>query len=498
MKLKKYIALSVLATTTLGFVGCSSDYLDTAPSTEITDERAASSLENLYNSLNGIHRKMVSQDGGVQAMGGEPGLAWNRDAMADDLTWAANTWSQGMLRWDAAVSETSYYNYMYWERYYNWILNANFILAGIDKFMDEDPALAKAVKGEALCFRAYLHFNLVQIYGIRYTAGKTNDQLGVIYRLEPTAEPLARNTVEECYKYINDDLDAAITLLAGYVPNDVNHFSQEVAYGLKARVALAQQNYPVAADAADKSLQVALKNGFKLMSTEEELMCGFADITSDTKEAMWAAMTRNDQTVYFYSYYAYMAWNFNSTAIRQGVKCISQTTYDMMSVTDIRRAWWDPTASSTGVPTGGTPQKYQVRKFEARSAGDPVGDYAFMRIAEIYLMKAEALARSGKDAEAQAVLTEFAVTRDPAYVSKGNTGSALIEEIMTHRRIELWGEGFRWNDLKRLNMPLNRTGSNFDVGFCGLLEAATNDKRWQFLIPRSETNANDLIVQNEK
>lgn len=41
-----------------------------------------------------------------------------------------------------------------------------------------------------------------------------------------------------------------------------------------------------------------------------------------------------------------MSWNFSSTAIRQGVKCINAETYDTMSETDLRRAWWDPTGEA--------------------------------------------------------------------------------------------------------------------------------------------------------
>lgn len=62
----------------------------------------------------------------------------------------------------------------------------------------------------------------------------------------------------------------------------------------------------------------------------------------------------------------------------------------------------------------------------------------------MYLTQAEALARAGKDSEAQTVFTKFQITRDPSYVSKGNTGDALAEEIMNSRRVELWGEGFRF------------------------------------------------------
>ena len=85
-------------------------------------------------------------------------------------------------------------------------------------------------------------------------------------------------------------------------------------------------------------------------------------------------------------------------------------------------------------------------------------------LAEMYLTQAEALARAGKDSEAQAVFTKFQITRDPSYVSKGNIGDALAEEIMNSRRVELWGEGFRFYDLKRLHMSIKR-GSNFDYSF---------------------------------
>ena len=294
----------------------------------------------------------------------------------------------------------------------------------------------------------------------------------------------------------------AIQLLDGYKPESQasadrrNHFTIETAYGLKARVALTQQDYATAATAADNALKAAAAQGYTLMKGDE-LYHGFATITSSVKEALWAAMTKSDQTVYFYSFYAYMSWNFGATAIRQGVKSIGLDTYEKMSTTDLRRAWWDPTGSKEGLPTTSyNAYPGQNRKFRANSTGDAVGDYAFMRIAELYLVKAEALARQGKDAEAQTVLTEFALTRDPEYKAS-NTGAALIEEIMTHRRIELWGEGFRWYDLKRLDLPLQRTGSNWNVAFCFELYIPAGDIRWQYAIPQEELDANDLMTTNE-
>lgn len=60
---------------------------------------------------------------------------------------------------------------------------------------------------------------------------------------------------------------------------------------------------------------------------------------------------------------------------------------------------------------------------------------------------------------------------------KGNTGDALAEEIMNSRRVELWGEGFRFYDLKRLHLSIKR-GSNFDIAFCTFLEKDKDAQGW--------------------
>lgn len=280
----------------------------------------------------------------------------------------------------------------------------------------------------------------------------------------------------------------------GFKVNDVNHYSEMVAWGLKARVALAMQDYNNAAVYAGKSVSLAEAGGHQLM-TGSQLNCGFANITTDTKEAMYAAMTPDDKTVYFYSYYAYMSWNFNSSAIRQGVKCINVDAYETMAETDLRRAWWDPTGEASVPSSSYAKNAYQNRKFTARSTADAVGDVAFMRLAEMYLTQAEALARAGKDSEAQAVFTKFQITRDPSYVSKGNIGEALAEEIMNSRRVELWGEGFRFYDLKRLHMSIKR-GSNFDIAFCTFLEKDKDAQGWVWEIPKIETDFNSLCTKN--
>lgn len=67
---------------------------------------------------------------------------------------------------------------------------------------------------------------------------------------------------------------------------------------------------------------------------------------------------------------------------------------------------------------------------------------------------------------------------------------------MFHRRIELWGEGHRFLDLKRLDQPLNRNGIGHNAAVALIFDVPAGDPRWEFLIPRRELDANKLAVQN--
>lgn len=478
------------------FTACSDDYLDTAPSTSVSENMIGKSIDNLYMALNGIHRKMVSQDMAVQYLGGYPGFMICMDASADDMTWAQDKEFKTTHQWQLQSVPESAFTRTIWLSYYEFILNANLILKYVDNFMESSPEKARHVKGEALCFRAFSHFMLVQLYARRYVAGSENSQPGVPYRLVSGTTPMTRNSVEDCYRLINADLDAAIPLLEGYQPVSVSHFSHEVACGLKARVAMAQQDYGSAARYAKLAITEAEQRGFRLMAGNE-LYNGFADISTKTKEAMWAALTLNDQTVNYYSFYALMSWNYNSEPVRTGVKQISSWLYDQMAPTDLRRSWWDETGTLPLPTANFKAYPYSQRKFTARSTGDVVGNVAFMRLAELYLTAAEALARNGQDADARQLFLQFVLTRDPGYQPAGAIGQDLIDEIMIHRRVELWGEGFRFYDLKRLNEPLDRKGSNFNAGFCMILQAPASDPRWQWAIPQDEMDANPLMQQNE-
>jgi hypothetical protein len=120
-----------------------------------------------------------------------------------------------------------------------------------------------------------------------------------------------------------------------------------------------------------------------------------------------------------------------------------------------------------------------------------------MRAAEMYLIEAEARARQGQEPAARTALFNLVKARNPNYVITERAGQALIDEIMFNRRIELWGEGFRFTDLKRTNSPLNRNGiPNHLPALAQIFDVPADDVKWEFLFPQDEINTNKAIVQN--
>lgn len=192
----------------------------------------------------------------------------------------------------------------------------------------------------------------------------------------------------------------------------------------------------------------------------------------------------------------------NTSYMRANPKRINSDLYAWISDTDVRKLMWgpEPTAENFPLPlTSFARQPYMSRKFSIKAPGNAWGDVPLIRLSEIQLILAEAYASSDQNGLAQDALFELTRVRDLEAVKSTNTGAALLEEIWNHRRVELWGEGFRFLDLKRLNQPLNRSAvPNFLPGTVNnVMLVAAGDNRWQFVFPRPELDANPLIVQND-
>ena len=159
--------------------------------------------------------------------------------------------------------------------------------------------------------------------------------------------------------------------------------------------------------------------------------------------------------------------------------------------TDARKKWFNgPEGAEQATAAASLP--YANVKFGHNS--DWTENYMYMRAAEMILIEAEAYAHLGDGAKAAQVLKELMAERQPDW----NESSVTVDDIHLQRRIELWGEGFAYYDLKRLNKGIDRTyeGNNHLAGYD--LAVPARDTRWYYQIPLSEIQENDLIEPEDQ
>lgn len=498
--MKKYIAI---AGCLLTLASCKKDMLNTGPTGSADEAAIYTTTSNAANTINGIYRYLYSRYD-QQNQPGQGGVMLQLDFMGEDINQSAATWyttaGSGTGGWVSHKNDASGYVSYPFRLYYRCIGNANALIENIDNASGPE-ADKKRLKAEALTMRAWAYFNLVQIYGKRYQAAQppatsNNTQLGVSMPLSAKDVKLPRATVEENYTQIVKDLNDAIALFAAgsNVPNK-SHLSIHAARAIRARVALTMQDYT---NAAAFAKAVVDAGAFTLMSNAA-YQSGFNSIANS--EWIWGAYVQADQGDTFGSYFAQISWDGNTTYIRSRPKRINSALYNQITATDVRKKMWEPAPNATNFPLPLSTyirEPFMSRKFKTREL-PTIGDVPYIRLAEMYLIMAEAYAMiPGKESDARNALFTLAKNRDANYTLSTNSGQALLNEILIQRRVEFWGEGFRFFDLKRLDLPLDRTVvPNFvSAAVGGVMQIPAGDNRWQFAIPISELQANPNSVQN--
>ncbi|MFJ1378188.1 RagB/SusD family nutrient uptake outer membrane protein [Capnocytophaga canimorsus] len=505
-------------------MSCSKDFLETSPSSSIGQKQAEQTEQGVGAILQGLHSMVYSYNFGQGFGLGQPSMAVQLDIMGDDVINTLPAFYMEQYRYTGSMtaSNDSHINYKAWDYYYTIIQHANKLLNGIENLSGLSPETKANFLGQGYAFRAWAYHNLVQLFGKRYQKGGANDQLGVIIRTPDKLEDhLPRSTVAEVYDYIQADMTKALEYLKD-VPNSgkKNDLRYATVCGIAARIALSKENW----EEAEKYASLAIEKSGASLQTGKSLLNGFNDINAT--EWMWAYKQGADQNFYYNGFFAHYSYNFNSSRIRSLRIAINRDIYDDMGENDVRRKWWVCLDRGDKIPSdaydlyfrGGVSNPNweitgQSIKFKALSATDSRGDVVVMRLAEMYYIKAEAEARQSKEAQARETLNKIMITRDPDYNTVA-TGDALINEVMRNKRIDLWLEGQRFFDMKRLKEVHNRVNSknitrylrgsrkqtaiNRNSGeFVQNIPTSPDSKYWQFAIPYGEIKGNPLCQQNE-
>lgn len=513
--MKRYKNIAAFGLSALLLCSCGSDWLDTAPTSSTGTSTVFESTENAAMAINGLCKMMTRQYLSSQGFNGEGTIKmWYGNYPSENFSVNLSGWSN-TINGRYLDNTSSTYDYYPWYYYYKLIGNANTLLDNIDdaEGSQEDRDFIKA---QAYTFRAYSYMMLAQLYGNRWIDSNEGSTNALVLRTKPTNDDMPLSTLAEAYQLIYSDLDNAIALYqsSGKDRPSGDNYSPNlnVAYATYARAALNRLDYQTA-----RKYAILAREGYPLMSNSD-YQAGFC---TPNNEWIWSSYGALDETLYYYSYFAYIGYNSSATNVRSYPKCISKELYDQIPNTDIRKELFlDPQGdeySTTGEATGGGPLDTRARQkwpalqsnakvfaymqFKIATADQPgVGHLNHFRSSEMYLIEAEAdyfLNDEPGAREALLTLTRDS-GRDPEY-SCTASGTALLDEIKKYRAIELWGEGIEWFDLKRWGDTIQRKsfadGGNFITVLAVTIEPNDNN-RWTWRVPKRETDYNHAITGN--
>lgn len=391
------------------------------------------------------------------------------DHMTNDLVMMNSHWFTEYYEYRAREVQLTRGNRMIWNFEYKVIYNMNSILSSL--IGESSDADANALKGRVLAIRANAYMDLIRTYAI-------GDQ-GIPYYSSGDEEidHPSRMSTTEVWGRIIDDLNKAYSLLEGYSSLSKEMVSDQVVAGMLARAYLFNKDYSNAAKYANLA-----RAGYSPMS-EQGLMDGFQFISNDNW--MWGADITGATSTIFASFFSHMD---NTNAGYAGALGIYRGAdvrfYNRIPDTDIRKKWFLAEAKD-GLPA--------LAHLKFRDNTSFEGDYIYMRADEFYLIEAEALAHVN-EGESRSLLEEFVKTRDKEFTASGLSGAALLDEIHFQRRLELWGEGGQWWEMKRLGVDLERDYEGTNHPRFGRFNHSANSDKFYYEIPQDELNGNSEVT----
>ncbi|GAB2529333.1 RagB/SusD family nutrient uptake outer membrane protein [Rufibacter soli] len=401
-------------------------------------------------------------------------------------------------------------HFTHYSNNYSAINRANLVLAAIPNM--KDPSVTDANKaawtGEVKFLRALYYFDLVRAYA--YIPGAIVDAKnkgGVPLILEPiksTEEVLVykpkRASIDEVYDQIYTDLNDAIAKLGSMTSTSrPNVASKQAAQALLSRVALYRKDW---AKVIEMSSAVITARGTTLLNKDNYLN-GWS--TAINPESLFEVEFRNTnenigvneslQTTFT----TMTIRGTRTTAVGFGDLVPTDPLIAALGVTPVRNTSGTLTGATYGADvrgrlfeaggTGRSSVNIETTKFLGKNGSVNLDNVPVLRIAEMYLNRAEAYSESGQDALALADVNTLRVSRGLT-ASVGVTGDALKTEIMLQRRLEFAFEGHRFFDLKRKGLDILKPaqpGAPTILFTADVILPA---------IPTSETDGNPDFLQN--
>jgi len=440
MKMKKliYLLTAVIAATIL-MSSCES-ILNYEDKMNLSSENALTSTFGLQTALIGAYDRIQSGDlygGNIQSSGeflagnvkrsGEGNIVYEETQLLDKILTPDNRISASM-----------------WSNAYYTINLVNTIIEAIPNVNDAEIVKQKdRITGEALFIRAIMHYELVRYFGNPKTGS------GVPLMTKPSgieAKP-ARNTIEEVYNQVIEDLKKAIELLPA---TNENRATTYAASAILSRVYFYHEDYAL----ADSAATYVINSG--MFELSDSIPLNYQEIP--TKENIFSIMSvTNDYSCGTLNGYYRKA---------SGGKFSPSQDFIFLMSTD-----------------GGKDKRFSQfftqidNKWFTTKYDNKYMSVAVIRLAELYLIRGESRLMN---ADPVGALADYNMVRERAGLDPRT--SVTDKNFYVERTRELAFEGDNFFNMKRLKRKI----AGYDW----------NDRKLLFLIPQRELDVNPNLVQN--
>ncbi|TGD82781.1 RagB/SusD family nutrient uptake outer membrane protein [Hymenobacter wooponensis] len=435
-----------LSTAVLSLTGCQ-DLLDPTPVQQLPDDKAITDAGSARSATIGVYdRVQAYYQLNWPVLGFLPGENVRFNGTLNQFLQI----DQNQLSADNVLITEA------WTQMYQAVNGANNVLAGVPGV--NDPLLTTAEKnqlqGEAYFLRALVYFDLARGWG------------GVPLVLTPTrtkenGQGIGRSTQAQTYDQVLADLTQAEALLPDGATR--NRAVQTTARALRARLHLYRQQWT---EAEAYATQVIASSNYSLVTPYRTIST--APFLS--RESIFELTFSNSD--------ANSMWN-NWFPSALGGQFNFQPVPAAIALLNDPAVGGSRSALLATTTIAGSPVTYGNLYSRSAQRDDP--SYV-LRLAEQYLIRAEARAKQGK---LTAALADLNAVRSRAGVptSTAATAEQLLLAIENERRVEFAFEADRWFDLVR-------------TGRAGAVLGVTDQRRWLFPLPFNDLVADPSLTQN--
>lgn len=461
MNTKHIFLASALAASALMTTSCGSDFLDKTPSGNYTaptyyssDDAVRKGVEPLYNKAwFNFNRRALIGMGSFRANDG-----WNPYVNAEFANFKVTALTEELgLAWSAL---------------YNVVTMSNATLANLEEYCTNGvtPSVKQAAEGECYLMRGWAYFYLLRGWGDNILF-EDNNKL-----VQTPIQPL--NTEADVLKFIVRDFRKAAELLPETGTD--HHPSKYAAKAALAKALLAQSGWEEGSTTDHQRNETTLKEvkklcdevinsgQYSLMNNYEDLFKAQNNDNSETVLAMrwaspntgeWGAMNATYSDLAFPEVTDVNVWGGNLSP-----SCDMLDYYNEDPADSIRRkaTWFSPNSYYSYIKKadGGYTYKHnwmQCKKGVLGTKNDvepaalaqmasPLNTY-IQRLADVYLMKAEAILGNNESTSDPEALAAFDAVHNRARVEAVHPTSITLMDLIRERRIEFCMEYFNWWDM---------------------------------------------------